>query len=166
MRLTLLAFDGGDGHGDGEIGFAGSGGADAEDHVVLLDGLDVFALIDGARLDGALDAGGALLAGVGQRAQSGGGIGDDKAQHSVEFAVVGIDALASQGFEILKDALDTGHAFVRSLDMHGVGTKIDAHAERVFHQPEVFIASPEQGLEIGRDLQSDLQRFMCPPGRC
>src|ERR1035437_11178311 len=51
--------------------------------------------------------------------------------------------------------------------MHGIGAKIDADAERVFHEPEVFIASPTQGLKIGRDLQSDLQRFRWPPvGRC
>jgi hypothetical protein len=49
--------------------------------------------------------------------------------------------------------------------MDGVGAKIDAHAERVFHEPEVFIASPEQGLQIGGDLQSDLQRFRWPPVR-
>jgi hypothetical protein len=43
--------------------------------------------------------------------------------------------------------------------MHGVGAKIDMNAERVFHEPDVFIASPEQGLQIGRDLQGNLQRF-------
>jgi hypothetical protein len=47
--------------------------------------------------------------------------------------------------------------------MDGIGTKIDAHAKRVFHEPEVFIASPEQGLQIGGDLQSDLQGFRWPP---
>src|ERR1035437_5084801 len=47
--------------------------------------------------------------------------------------------------------------------MHGIGAKIDADAERVFHEPEVFIASPEQGLQVGRDLQSDLQWFRWPP---
>jgi hypothetical protein len=49
--------------------------------------------------------------------------------------------------------------------MHGVGAEIDPHAERVFHQSEVFIASPKQRLKIGRDLQSDLQRFLWPPMR-
>jgi len=44
MRLTFFGVEGGDVHGDGEVGLAGAGGADAEDHVVLLDGLDIFAL--------------------------------------------------------------------------------------------------------------------------
>jgi hypothetical protein len=47
--------------------------------------------------------------------------------------------------------------------MHGVGTKIDVHIERIFHQHEIFIVSPEEGLEVGRDLQSDLQSFLKPP---
>ena len=62
----FFGVQGGHGHGDGQVGLAGAGRADAEDHVVLLDGLDVFALIDGARLDGPLDARRALLAAVGQ----------------------------------------------------------------------------------------------------
>ena len=163
MRADLLGVHCGNGHGDGEIGLAGAGGADAEDHIVLLDGLDVLALIDGARLDGALHTRGALLARVGQRTQRGGGVGDDQAQHAVEFAVVGIDALLSQRFKVLKDALDALNARVLSFHMHGVGAKIDADAERVFHEPEVFIASPEEGLQVGRDLQSDLQWFRWPP---
>jgi hypothetical protein len=47
--------------------------------------------------------------------------------------------------------------------MDGVGAKIDADTERVFHEAEVFIASPEKGLEVGRDLQSDLQWVRWPP---
>jgi hypothetical protein len=70
-----------------------------------------------------------------------------------------MDALASQRLEILKDALHLDHTFFRSLHMHSVGAKIDSHPERVFHQPEILIAGPEQGLKIGRNLQSDLQGF-------
>ena len=80
-----------------------------------------------------------------------------QAQHAVQFAVVGIDALAAQRLEVLKDALDASHRVFRPFHMHGVGAKIDAHAERVFHQPEVFIASPKQGLKVGRDLQISVQ---------
>jgi hypothetical protein len=72
---------------------------------------------------------------------------------------VGVDALAAKGLEVLKDALDALDASFRSFHVDGVGAKVDADAERVFHEPEVFIAGPEQGLEVGRDLQSDLQGF-------
>ena len=102
---------------------------------MLFDGFNVFALVDGARLNSALDTCGALLAGVGQRTQSGGGIGYDQAQHSVQFAVVRIDALAAESLEVLKDALDFEHAFVGSLYMHGVGSQIDANTKLVFHEP-------------------------------
>ena len=106
----FFGVDGGHGHGHGEIGFAGAGRTHAEDHIALLDGLDVFALVDGAGLDGALDARRALLAAVCQRAQRGCRIGDHQTEHSVQLAVVGIDALAAQGLEILEDALDARHA--------------------------------------------------------
>ena len=88
--------------------------------------------------------------------------GSATTRRSMPFSspLCGIDALSAQRLEVLEDAPDAGHAFFRSLHVHGVGAKIDADAERVFHQPEVFIASPEQGLEVGRDLQSDLQRIV------
>ena len=121
----LFGVHGGDGHGHGEIGLAGAGGADAEDHVVLLDGFDVLALIERTRLHGALDARGALLAGIGKRTQRRGGIGHHQAQHAIQFAVVGIDALPSERFEVLKNALDSGHRFVRPFHVHGVGSKVD-----------------------------------------
>src|SRR5580698_5599697 len=49
--------------------------------------------------------------------------------------------------------------------MHGVRSQVDPHAELVFHQPEVFIAGPKQGLKVWRDFQSDLQRNRQPPAR-
>jgi len=76
---------------------------------------------------------------------------------------VEIDALAAQRFEILKDALDSGNSVVGTRYVYGIGAEVDADAELVFHQPEVFIASPEQGLKVWRDLQSDLQRNRGPP---
>ena len=105
------------------------GRAHAKDHVVLLDGLDVPALVDRARLHGALDARRALLARVHQRTQRGGRIGHHQAQHPVQFPIVRIDALAAQRLEILKDALDPGHTLFRSLHVHGVGAKIDPDAK-------------------------------------
>jgi hypothetical protein len=84
-------------------------------------------------LNGTLDADGTLLAGFGYGAQGRSGIGHDQAQHTVQFTVVGMNSLATEGFEVLKDALDTGEAFLRAFHVHGVGTKIDADAKRVFH---------------------------------
>src|ERR1019366_1674185 len=80
-----------------------------------------------------------------------------------QFAIVRVDALPAQRLEVLEDALHSRHALFLSLHAHGVGAKIDADAELVFHEPEIFIASPKEGLEVGRDLQSDLQRIQCPP---
>jgi hypothetical protein len=76
---------------------------------------------------------------------------------------VGIDALAAQGLEVGEDLADADDGGFGAFDVDGVGAKIDAHAERVFHEAEVFIASPEEGLEVGRDLQSDFQRVRWPP---
>jgi hypothetical protein len=66
----------------------------------------------------------------------------------------------AQRLKVLKDAPDARYAGFRSLHMHSVGAQIDPHAERIFHQAEVFVASPEQGLKVGRDLESNLQGFV------
>ena len=68
----LFGEQGGDRHGYGEVGFAGAGGAEAKGHVVGFDGFDVLFLVGRARLDHALDAGRALLAGVDEPAEGGG----------------------------------------------------------------------------------------------
>ena len=129
MRLTFFAFSGRDRHGHRQVGLAGTGRADAEHHVVLLDGLDVFPLVDGARLHGALDARRALLSRVHQRTQSDRRVGHHQAQHPVQFPIVRIDALAAQRLEILKDALHPGHTVFRPLHVHGIGAKIDPDAK-------------------------------------
>src|SRR5579863_5416476 len=74
-----------------------------------------------------------------------------------------IDALPPQPLEVLKHALYAGNAVIRPFHVHRVGAKIDLDAKAIFHQLEVFIAGPEQGLKVWGDLQSDLQCFQCPP---
>jgi hypothetical protein len=37
--------------------------------------------------------------------------------------------------------------------MNGIGTKVDTRVQLVFEQSQIFIAGPEQGLNIGRDFQ-------------
>ena len=104
----FLGHEGGDGHGYGEVGLAGAGGAEAEGHVGLLDGFDVLALVGRAGLNHALDAGGALLAGVDEGFEGDGGVGDDELEHAVEFAVVEVDAGLAEGVEVGEDAVRRG----------------------------------------------------------
>jgi hypothetical protein len=37
--------------------------------------------------------------------------------------------------------------------MQGIGTQIDADMQVLLEESEVLIASPEQGLQVGRDFQ-------------
>jgi hypothetical protein len=37
--------------------------------------------------------------------------------------------------------------------MKRIGTQVDADVQILFEQPEILIASPEQGLQVGRDFQ-------------
>jgi hypothetical protein len=76
---------------------------------------------------------------------------------------VRINALPAQRLEILKDALHPTDTFFRPFHVHCIRAKIDLDAKVIFHQPEVFIAGPEQGLKVWGDLQSDLQCFQYPP---
>ena len=150
---NLLGQQGSRSHGDGEIGLARAGGADAEDHVGLLDSLDVMALIERTRLDHALNACGALLAAFGQGAEGDRRIGRHQAQHAVQLAVLEQNSLASQRFVVLENALDAGDGFVGPLDHDGIGYQIDARMESILHQSQIFVAGPEQGLKIGCDLE-------------
>jgi hypothetical protein len=76
---------------------------------------------------------------------------------------VWIHALAAKSFEVLKHAPDAVDGGFRALHVHSVGAEIDPDAERIFHQPEVFIAGPEKGLKVRGDLKSDLQGSRQPP---
>ena len=91
--------------------------------------------------------------------------GSATTSRSIPFSspLCGLTPCLRKRLEVLEDALHARHALFRSLHVNGIGPQIDPDAERVFHQPEVFIAGPEQGLKIGRDLQSDLQRIRQPP---
>jgi hypothetical protein len=42
---------------------------------------------------------------------------------------VRIDALTAEGFEVLKDALDSSHGVIRPLHVYGVGAKIDPYTK-------------------------------------
>ena len=71
-----LCDEGGDGHGDGKVSFAGAGGSDAENEVIALDCLEVSTLID--RLWGEnLFAEVSLAAAGNEGAEGDGGISSD-----------------------------------------------------------------------------------------
>ncbi len=96
-----------DRHGDGEVSLAGARRADAEDHVVFLDGFQIAALVQALGLDGAAPER-ALPSGFGQSAQRGLGIGHQHAQHAVQVAVVEDVAGAVQVIVVGEDLLGAG----------------------------------------------------------
>ena len=144
---------GADGHGDGEVGFAGAGGTEAEGHVALFDGLDVLALVGRAGLDHALDAGGALLACVDERFEGDGGVGDDEFEHAVEFAVVEVDAGFSEGVEVGEDLFDAGDAVGFAGDVDGVASEIDGYVQLVLEEAKIFIVGPVEGFYARSDFE-------------
>ena len=149
----LLGDERGDGHGDGEVGLAGSGRSEAEGHVGLLDGFDVLALVGGAGLHHALDAGRALLAGFDEGAEGHGGVGDDQAEHAVELAVLERDAGLAEVLVVAEDAGDPVDVLVGSGDVDSVGAEIDGHVQAIFEEAKIFVASPVQGLNASSDFE-------------
>jgi hypothetical protein len=157
----FFCHEGGDGHRDGQVGFAGTGGAKAEGHVGLFDGLDVLALVGRAGLDHTLDAGGTLLAGVDERFECDGGVGDDEFEHPVEFAVVEVDAGFSEGVEVEEDLFNTGDILGFAGYLDGVGAEIDRDVEFVFEEPEIFVVGPVEGLDARGDFQGFFYQLVC-----
>ena len=142
MRLTRFDSSAAIAHGDGEIGLARSRRTDAEHHVVLLDGLDVAALVDALGLHGAL-AEGTLLAGFGEPAQGRGRIGSQDADHRSEVAVDEGEAIAQQVLVIGKDLLGAAHIAGCSCDLDGIGLHGDGDVQAIFQQAQVFVAGAE-----------------------
>ena len=104
-----LPFQGGDGHGHGQIGLAGAGGAAAQHDVVSADGLDVARLAGGSRANlpaGAKD--------IDRRLVVGGQTVSDAGQHAAD--VVGRDvALAvDAGLQPLEHLGGLGHGQLRA----------------------------------------------------
>ena len=147
----LFRDEGADGHGDGEVGLAGTGGTEAEGHVAGFDGLDVLALVGAARLNHALDAGGSLLSGVDEGFEGDRGVCDEEFEQAVELSVMEIDTGFAQGFKVqeeLRYAADGGRV---AGDVYAVGAEIDIDVEAVFQETEVFVVGSVEGLNTGGD---------------
>ena len=149
----FFGYEGGDGHGNGEVGLSGAGGAEAEGHIGLFDGLDVLALVGAAGLDHALDSGGALLAGIHEGLEGDGGVGDDQLEHAVELAVVEVDAGFAERVEVGEDAGDAVDIGLRAGELDVVGAEVDGYVETIFHEAEVFVAGSVERFNTGCDLE-------------
>ncbi len=146
MRATCLLMQRGDGHGHGEISFAGARRADAEYHVVALDGFQVAALVDGFRRQDLL-AEIALLAAVHQCAQRHFGIVGDHAQVAVQVAVVENVAFADQRVIVFQDILGPGDVVRFAFDFQIVIDQLSVNAQAGFDQPDIFVAGAKQAFD-------------------
>ena len=85
-------------------------------------------------------------------------------QHGIQLAVLQRYPGSAQLFVVIKDPLHARHIFFRPGDMNGIGAKIDTRVQLVFQQSQIFVAGPEQGLNIGRDFKGSVdQADVGPP---
>ena len=119
-------------------------GTDAENHVVVLDGFEVAALVGTLGLDGAA-AEGPLASGFGKPAKGGIRIGDHDAQHAAQVAIDELVAGFSQMLVIGEQLFGAGHVARSAFEFNAVGAEIDVDVQAVFEHVEVFVARAEQG---------------------
>ena len=60
-----------------------------------------------------------------KRAQRSRRVGDHQPQHSIQFAIVRVDALPPQSLKVLENSLDPADRFVRPFHVYGVRSKVD-----------------------------------------
>ncbi len=159
MRGYLLVDQRGDGHGDGQIGLAGAGGADAEDHVVALDGFQVAALVDGFRRQHLL-AEIALLAAVDQGAEGHFRVVGDHAQVAVQVAVIEDVAFAQQRVVVFQDVFGAGDVVGFAFDFEVVVYELSVDAQSGFEKPDVFIAGAKQALDASADTHAGFHQVV------
>ena len=146
----LFLLEGGDGHGHGQIGLAGSGRADAEDDIMLADGADVIALSgrlgnDRCFARGADDA-------------FGGEFGDAAVRRAFLCGLQGVakflfadDCAPAAGFVELREDLGRACGFVFvSLDADPSLARGDLHTEPLFQFAEqALVVVVERGGRAG-----------------
>ena len=114
----------------------------AEDHVVLLDGFQVSALVNTLGLHGAL-AEGALLACFDKTAQRRRRVGGQDPDHRSEVPINKGDAGTNQVLVIGKDLLGASHIAGRSLYFDGIDLHSNGNVQAIFQQTQVFISCAE-----------------------
>ena len=114
---------------------------------MLLDGFQIAPLVDALGLHRAL-AKRALLAGLGQTAQGGSGVGGQDANHGAEVAVNEVMAVAQQVLVIGKNLLGAANVDGSTDDFDGFGAQVDGDVQTIFQQAQVFVSGAKQGCDI------------------
>ena len=138
--VHLAGGEHGHGLGDGEVGLAGAGGAEGEDHFVAGQQVHVGGLARGARADGA--ALGADGRKIGQRQARVFDFGE--ADGGIDLA--GADGLAALelGVEAVDGALGGFHAGGVASDGEAVAAAGEPHAQSLFHAHQVPVVVAQE----------------------
>src|SRR5215207_2001295 len=160
----LLLRQGLHGHRDGEVRLPRAGGADAEDDVVGLDGLDVAALV--GRLGRDLLLAGGVEARLGEVvAQRVGAVFGDLGEGFAEFLVGEGLALAEERGEVLDDAPGGLHAPGVAVEGQILTARVHAHVEERFQVLDVLVVDAEERLDGSRRKLDLLQKALSSPSR-
>ena len=127
------------------------GGADAENQIVTLDGVEVAALVHGLRRNDFL-AEAALFSAFHQTAQTRIGVRGHHAQEAVEIAVIEHVPGVHQRYIIVQDTGGAGDSRVVAFNLQRVIEQPRADLKAGFDQADIFVAGPEQGLNATADL--------------
>ncbi len=145
------------GVGDGDIGLAGAGRADAEHEIGLFQRANVGALHRRARLDDAAARGDLRLAVAGDALLA------RMADEAVEIA--GADRLAGGRalIELLQHAARDLAGGFRPVQRDDVAVRMRLDAEAVFDQRKMAVVFAEQPRQVAVVLERDYQALVCRP---
>ncbi|MFM1944801.1 MAG: hypothetical protein RI897_3783 [Verrucomicrobiota bacterium] len=152
----MIFAQGEDGHGHGEVGFSGAGGADSESEIMFADCLDVGFLADGFWGDSGF-AGGGLDAFPEEFAEGTGAFVADDIDGVGELAVADHMAGPRGGFEVAEHMFDRGDRIVGSFELDPAFTGGDLDTQFILEQLEVSGVVVEELL--GESFGFELQRF-------
>ncbi len=154
MRLTFFAHQRGDGHGDGEVGLAGAGRAQAEGHVAACSMASTyfrwlgergctmrFTPAERCRPESTRDL--SVTAGSAMTSLS----------MPLSSPFCRVTPAAAEALVVGEDALHLFGTGGSAGDVDGVAAEIDGDVETIFQESKVFVAGPVQGLNAGCNLE-------------
>jgi len=106
----------------------------------------------------------ALLSGLGKAAKSRFRVGNQHPQHAVQVPVIESVPGALQLFVIRKNLLGAPNIARSSFQFDGILAQVNISVEAVLENVQVFVASAEEGFDVGADLNtlshSDLSDYL------